>query len=114
MKGATLEAIAKANATTVQNAPAASVENSVLANVGPEPKVIGAAFGTPSNKVSAPVEGNSGVYVVKTKAITKAPKLPKYDEYVAKIKAANGQAVGRIFPALKNDAEIEDNRLEFY
>jgi peptidyl-prolyl cis-trans isomerase D len=114
LKGGSLEAIAKANATTVQNAPAASVENSVLANVGPEPKVIGAAFGTPSNKVSAPVEGNSGVYVVKTKAITKAPKLPKYDEYVAKIKAANGQAVGRIFPALKNDAEIEDNRLEFY
>jgi peptidyl-prolyl cis-trans isomerase D len=51
---------------------------------------------------------------VKTKAITKASKLPKYDEYIAKIKAVNGQAVGRIFPALKNDAEIEDNRLEFY
>jgi len=114
MKGGSLEVIAKANATTVQNAAAASVENSVLANVGPEPKVIGAAFGTPSNKVSAPVEGNSGVYVVKTKAITKASKLPKYDEYIAKIKAVNGQAVGRIFPALKNDAEIEDNRLEFY
>ena len=114
MKGGSLDVIAKANATTVQNAAAASVENSVLANVGPEPKVIGAAFGTPSNKVSAPVEGNSGVYVVKTKAITKASKLPKYDEYIAKIKAVNGQAVGRIFPALKNDAEIEDNRLEFY
>lgn len=114
MKGSSLEAIAKANATTVQNAPAASVENSVLANVGAEPKVIGAAFGTPANKVSAPVEGNSGVYVVKTKAVTKAPKLPKYDDYIAKIKAANAQAAGRVFPAMKNDAEIEDNRLEFY
>lgn len=114
MKGTSLESIAAANATTVQNAPAASVENSVLANVGAEPKVVGAAFGTPSNKVSAPVEGNSGVYVVKSKAVTKAPKLPKYDDYVAKIKAANAQAAGRVFPALKNDAKIEDNRLEFY
>lgn len=114
MKGASLEAIASANATTVQNAPAASVENSVLANVGMEPKVVGAAFGTPVNKLSAPVEGNSGVYVVKTKAVTKAPKLPKYDEYVAKVKNANAQSAGRIFPALKNDAKIDDNRLEFY
>ncbi len=114
MKGASLEAIAKANATTVQNAPAASVENSVLANVGAEPKVVGAAFGTPANKVSAPVEGNSGVYVVKAKAVTKAPKLPKYDDYVTKIKSANAQAAGRVFPALKNDAKIDDNRLEFY
>jgi len=114
MKGTSLEAIAKANATTVQNAPAASVENSVLANVGAEPKVVGAAFGTPANKVSAAVEGNSGVYVVKAKAVTKAPKLPKYDDYVSKIKSANAQAAGRVFPALKNDAKIDDNRLEFY
>ena len=114
MKGGTLEAIAAANATTVQNAPAASVENSVLANVGAEPKVVGAAFGTPANKVSAPIEGNSGVYVVKAKSLTKAPKLPKYDEYVAKLKAANAQGAGRVFPALKNDAKIDDNRLEFY
>ncbi|MFZ4105940.1 peptidylprolyl isomerase [Flavobacterium sp.] len=114
MKGASLEVIAKANATTVQNAPAASVENSVLANVGAEPKVVGAAFGTPANKVSAPVEGNSGVYVVKAKAVTKAAKLPKYDDYISKIKSANAQAAGRVFPALKNDAKIDDNRLEFY
>ena len=114
MKGTSLEAIAAANATTVQNAPAAAVENSVLANVGAEPKVVGAAFGTPANKISAPVEGNSGVYVVKTKVVTKAPKLPKYDDYVAKLKAANAQAAGRVFPALKNDAKIDDNRLEFY
>ncbi len=114
MKGASLEVIAKANATTVQNAPAASVENSVLANVGAEPKVVGAAFGTPANKVSAPVEGNSGVYVVKAKAVTKAAKLPKYDDYISKIKSANAQAAGRVFPALKIDAKIDDNRLEFY
>jgi len=114
MKGASLETIAAANATTVQNAPAASVENSVLANVGAEPKVVGAAFGTPANKVSAPIEGNSGVYVVKAKSLTKAPKLPKYDDYVAKLKAANAQGAGRVFPALKNDAKIDDNRLEFY
>jgi peptidyl-prolyl cis-trans isomerase D len=114
MKGSSLEAIAKANATTVQNAPAASVDNAVLANVGLEAKVVGTAFGSPANKVSAPIEGNSGVYVIKTKSVAKAPKLPKYDDYVNKLKANAGQAAGRVFPALKNDAKIDDNRLEFY
>jgi peptidyl-prolyl cis-trans isomerase D len=114
MKGTTLEAIAASNATTVQNAPAASVENAVLANVGVEPKVVGAAFGLAAGKVSAPIEGNSGVYVVKTKSATKAPKLPKYDDYVNKLKANNAQQSGRVFPALKSDAKIDDNRLEFY
>jgi len=114
MKGSSLDAIAKANGSTVQNAPAASVENALLANVGMEPKVVGMAFGTAVNKVSAPIEGNSGVFVVMTKAVTKAPKLPKYDDYINKVKTSNAQAVGRVFPALKNDADIEDNRLEFY
>jgi peptidyl-prolyl cis-trans isomerase D len=114
MKGTSLEAIAKANATTVQNAPAASIENAVLANVGAEPKVVGIAFGLAANKVSTPIEGNSGVYVVKTKSVAKAPKLPKYDDYINKLKATAAQASGRVFPAMKNDAKIDDNRLEFY
>ncbi len=114
MKGSSLDAIAKANATTVQNVPAASVENAVLPSVGAEAKVVGAAFGTAANKVSAPIEGNSGVFVVMTKAVTKAPKLPKYDDYITKLKANAAQASGRVFPALKSDAKIDDNRLEFY
>ncbi len=114
MKGSSLDAIAKANATTVQNVPAASVENAVLPSVGAEPKVVGAAFGTAANKVSAPIEGNSGVFVVMTKTVTKAPKLPKYDDYISKLKANAAQASGRVFPALKSDAKIDDNRLEFY
>jgi peptidyl-prolyl cis-trans isomerase D len=76
--------------------------------------VVGTAFGAPANKVSAPIEGNSGVYVIQTKSVAKAPKLPKYDDYVNKLKANAGQASGRVFPALKNDAKIDDNRLEFY
>jgi peptidyl-prolyl cis-trans isomerase D len=34
-------------------------------------------LGTAANKLSAPIEGNSGVYVVKTKSVTKAAKLHK-------------------------------------
>lgn len=114
MKGASLDAIAKANATTVQNAPAASIDNAMLANVGMEPKVVGTAIGMATNKISQPIEGNSGVYVIKTKSVAKAPKIANYDEYIKKVKQMAMQAPGRMLPALKNDADIEDNRAEFY
>ena len=112
LKGATLEAIAKANGAAIQNVPSAAIENAMLPNMGNEPKVVGNAIGLGANKISAPIEGNSGVFVVKTKAISKAPKLPQYD--LAKLKGMAAQSVGRIIPALKENATINDNRQDFY
>ena len=114
MKGSSLDAIAKANATTVQQAVDVSVDNATLAGVGVEQKVVGTAFGTAINKVSAPIQGNTGVYVVQTKSVVKAAKIADYNDYVNRVKAAASQAVGRVIPALKVDAKIKDNRLEFY
>lgn len=112
--GSTLEAIAKANATTVQQAVDVTIGNPVLNGVGAEQKVVGTAFGTAAGKLSAPIEGNSGIYVIKAKSVLKAPKAANYTDYVNKVKAMSSQGVGRVIPALKSDAKIEDNRLEFY
>ena len=113
MAGSTIAAIAKANATSVQQALDVTLDNASLPGVGPEQKVVGAAFGIGVNKMSAPIEGNSGMYVVQTKVITKAPALKNHADYVAKLKSQNASATGRIIPALKADAEIEDNRAKF-
>lgn len=113
MSGASLGAIAKANGTTVQQAVDVTLENASLPGVGPEQKVVGVAFGLAANKVSGTIEGNSGVYVVQTKAITKAPALKSHADYIAKLKSQNASASGRVIPALKADAKIEDNRAEF-
>jgi peptidyl-prolyl cis-trans isomerase D len=43
--------------------------------MGPEAKVVGSAFALQANKISAPIEGNSGVYVVKNVSTVKAPVL---------------------------------------
>lgn len=114
MKGGSLEAIAKANNTTVQQAAGTTIDNPVLGAVGVEQKVVGTAFGLAANKTSAPIEGNMGVYVVRTKSVAKAPKIAKYTDYVNKLKGSASQAANRVIPALKNDADIEDNRIEFY
>lgn len=113
MTGANLAAVAQANGATVQTATDLTIENSMIPNAGPEPGVVATAIVTPAGKVSKPVEGKSGVYMVQTKTIAKATDLKNYNDYVTKLKMFNGQQASRVLPALKNDADIEDNRLKF-
>ncbi|MEM8522348.1 peptidylprolyl isomerase [Flavobacterium sp. PL12] len=113
MSGSSLEAIAKAVGGTVQQATDLTMENAMLPNVGPEPRVVGNAFALAANKLSAPIEGNTGVYVVKNISTVKAPAMKDYATYVAKIESQNASEVNRVIPALKGNAKIKDNRQQF-
>lgn len=114
MTGSSLEAIAKATGSTVQKAVDVTLENPVLpGGVGQEAKVVGNAFALGANKVSAPIEGVTGVYVVKNTSTVKAPALKSYTDNVAKLKSQGASDANRVLPALKEGAEIKDNRKDF-
>ena len=112
MTASSLEAIAKANATTVQQAVGLTMESPNLSS-GQEPKVIGNAFGLAPNKISDPIEGTNGVYVVKTTSVVKAPAVKDFTPYVAKLKSQSAGESNRVIPALKANATIVDNRNQF-
>jgi len=114
MTGTSLEAIAKATGSAVQQATDVTMENPVLTGgVGQEPKVVGNAFALAAGKISAPIEGNTGVYVVLNNGIMKAPALTSHAAYVTKLKAQNAGDFNRVIPALKDKAEIKDHRNKF-
>ncbi|RZJ36435.1 MAG: peptidylprolyl isomerase [Flavobacterium sp.] len=113
MKGGSLDAIAKAAGVAVQQAADLTVENAVLPNLGAEPKVVGTAIALGTGKLSSPIDGNSGVYVVQATALTKAPVIKDHAQYVNKIKAMKSSDSNRVIPALKANADIEDNRTKF-
>jgi peptidyl-prolyl cis-trans isomerase D len=113
MKGASLETIAQTSKTTVQQAIDLTLENPTIPNAGYERKVVGTAFAIGVNKVSTPIEGNSGVYVVQPTVINKAPALKNHADYVNKVKSQVQSYTGRVIPALKEEADIEDNRSKF-
>lgn len=113
MTGSSLEAIAKATGAKVEQAANITMENPVFGLVGAEPKVVGTAFALTANKVSAPIEGVTGVYVVKNVSTVKAPALKNHTAYAAKLKQQTANDAGRILPALKANATIEDNRSKF-
>jgi len=113
MKGSSMQAIATASGVGVLQAVDLTVENANIPNSGFERQVVGTAFAIGLNKISAPIEGNTGVYVVKPTLITKAPVLKNHADYVAKVKSQTAGYSGRVIPSLKEEADIEDNRVKF-
>jgi peptidyl-prolyl cis-trans isomerase D len=114
MKATSLEAIAKATGSKVEQAADVTLDNPVLnGGVGQEPRVVGNVFALGVNKMSAPIEGNTGVYVVKTTSIVKGAAVKDFAPYVAKLKAQSAGDANRVLPALKDIADVKDNRKQF-
>ncbi len=112
LQGNSLEEIAQANNETVKSATALSISNPMISGLGQEPKVVGHALALEAGKTSEPIEGNTGIYVVRTQAVVKAAELPNYATQANRAKTQAQNAVqGRIFSSLKNIADIEDKRI---
>jgi peptidyl-prolyl cis-trans isomerase D len=113
MKGSSLDAIAKGNNVSVQNALLVSVDNPSIPNVGFEPSVVGTAISLEKNKLSSTIVGNTAVYVIKTAEVQKALPTEDYTAQLTGLKSQSSNAVNRIFVALKDQAKIKDNRIDF-
>ena len=113
LTGNSLEAMAKAAGVQVQSVSDLALESGVIPGMGRELKIVGTAMAIGAGKTSAPIEGVSGVAVVRTTAFNKAPEIKDYKEYISKVKAPRAGDANRVLPALRADADIEDNRAKF-
>lgn len=115
ISGSTLSEIASNQKSSVETASAVNLSSPVLPGATSEPKVVGAAFFLEKGKVSKPIVGEKGVYVVEVTNRTEAAPLNSYRMIAArKTKERAAQATNRLVEALKSSAEIEDNRANFY
>ena len=114
MNGNTLESIAKSSGASVLPATGVSLKTPVIPNIGSEPKVVGKAFNLASGKTSEIIEGNAGMYMIKGKSVIKAADLPSYTTYINQDRTQNqSYSVSKAYTALKDKAEIKDNRGNF-
>lgn len=112
----TLEALAAANNTNVQIADSISFVSPMIGGVGFEPKVAGFAFAKVNlNKVSTPVSGNSGVFVLQTRQVgaTQSVSGNIVDTKNNLLNQARNVAVSSSMQALREKASIKDNRSKF-
>lgn len=115
ISGNSLEEIAREQGVAVENAGSLSLDNPNIPGAGNEPEVVGAAFALEPGKISKPVAGNKGVFVVELGQKREAANLDSYRSYAGRETANRRQvAEEEVFSALKNKAEIEDNRSKFY
>lgn len=99
-------------ATPVQNLVFA---NPIIPGQAQENKVVGAVFGSQVGKLSSPIEGEKGVYVVMVNGFTNpAPIDNTYKQKQLMISGIAQRALGAAFQALQDKSDIKDNRVKFY
>ncbi len=112
-KYSTLDQAAKAFGTTKASAAVNMFNPSV--NGAMEPKVAGAAFGLANNKLSQPVEGMTGVYLVVKKSV-RTNKMPGDIKQIIQSMAQQNsqQFTGSLLKSLQDNANIKDYRIEVW
>lgn len=114
MSGTSLEAVSKSSGASVLTATGVSIKNPIIPNVGMESKVVGKAFSLASGKTSDIIEGTSGMFIIRTKKVTKAPAISNYTTYINQDRTQNqSYAMSKAYTAIKDKADIKDNRAKF-
>ena len=111
----TIEAYADAMSSSVDSVKFISFGTRRISGIGVEPKLNAAVSLAKVNEVSAPVQGNSGVYVFKVYAENQDGK--EFDE-AATVRSLDATNMYRLsyqtIQELINEADVEDNRIRFY
>ncbi len=115
ISGDDLDAIASSQGITVQNAIAITMSAPTIPGAGAEPELVGAAFAKAAGETTSLIAGEKGVFKVRVTAVNNAPVLDNYASYANQLNSAATPAVNtKVYQALKNAAEIEDNRANFF
>lgn len=111
MSGKSIDEIAESENVQAQNAEVV-FGKSELGRISREPLIIGAIFsGLKDGKMTQPLKGTSGVYVVKIEKSMKAPEVPDYNTERNQLLATRrNQVQSAALNALKDMADIIDNR----
>lgn len=112
-KATSLDQIAKLFGVTKQSAQVNMLNPQVQGAM--EPRVAGAAFGVAKNKLSNPVHGMTGVYVVLKKSETVNKQPGDVKQITEAIAGQNSQQFGQaLLKSLQDNAKIKDYRIELY
>jgi peptidyl-prolyl cis-trans isomerase D len=115
-KVTTLEAVANANSTIIQQADSVMFVSPMIGGLGFEPKVAGFAFAKSNlNKVSQPIAGNSGVFVIQTTQTGATQSMGGSMEETRNtlMGQAKGVASTSSMQALRDRGSITDKRSKF-
>lgn len=113
--GATIDEIAQKLNTTATDADNVTFANNYIPGIGNEPAVVGTIYNAKANQITKPIKGDNGVAVVYIVSVKEAPPIT---DIPGNKKQITDQRKSRsdyeVFNALKEKANIDDNRGRFY
>ena len=111
----TLDQLAPKVKSTVAAIDNQTFSNSTVMGLGQEGTLVGTIFSLKPNKISEPIKGDAGVFVVQITSITEPAATKDYKTNQTQKQQALKQRVDyELFEALKDKANVEDNRAKFY
>lgn len=99
----------------VDSVPSLRFNDFSITALGRELKVIGTVFALEPGKLSAPIKGEQGVFVVVVEKFTPAPENKDLGPYKTNLKQSLQYRVdGEVYNVLKEKANIKDDRYKFF
>ncbi len=91
------------------------LSSNTLPNVGFAAKAVGRAFALNEGEISEPVITENGVVMVELQSVTPAPEIADYATYKEQLQQQQqGRTSANITQAVREAADIEDERYKFY
>ncbi len=110
-----LQALAKEFNVNVQNSGNMAFATNTIPGGYSDPGVIGSIFALDSNATSAPLKGDLAVYMAHMRKLSAAGQMPEGAEDVKSLTdRVRNRAMGQVFNALKEAADVKDNRSKFF
>ena len=89
--------------------------SAAVTGLGREPKLIGTTFGMEVGDISQPIKGEQGVYVINLESKTETPAQSNFANNGRMLNSSLSSRVDfEVYEALKEKAEITDNRAKFF
>ena len=109
------EDLASYNETEIKKALALNQKSATVTDAGIEPLVVGFAFALEENEVSDFIVGENGVYKIRIIKKQSSKEMESYEPYKNQLlQSKRPMSTNSLYLALKENAEIEDNRSTYY
>jgi len=109
-----LAAVASEMGLEIREANDVSYNTYSIPGAGSEPKVVGAATAMEEGQISYPIQGENGVYMLRVSRVEEGQQMSARMIRQRELQRLQRTAAFEAFTALKEAADIKDNRHKFY
>ena len=112
--GSSLSDIASTTGESTQTVEGVNIQSPTISGIGFEPKIVGAMMNAKENELYKNIAGDRGVYAFVVTKKELPEELSNYEVYTKRIEGQRQAQTYKMYDAIKNASNVEDNLSMFY